>query len=43
MTPQELRTLLNQINDLMTIGGATLTERQEDILYAALKALLNEA
>lgn len=40
MTPQELRTLLNQINDLMTLGGATLTERQDDVLYAALKVLL---
>ena len=40
MTRDELRALLNQINDLMTLGGATLTERQEDVLYMALKVLL---
>lgn len=40
MSNQQLRTLLGQINDLMTLGGATLTERQEDVLYAALKVLL---
>jgi len=40
MTNEQLRTLHRQINDLMVVGGATLTERQEDILYAALKVLL---
>ena len=42
MTRDEIRTLINQINDLMTLGGATLSERQEDVLYAALKAILTE-
>jgi len=40
VTIDQLRTLHRQINDLMTLGGATLTERQEDVLYAALKVLL---
>ena len=40
MTNDQLRTLHHQINDLMVVGGATLTERHEDVLYAALKALL---
>jgi hypothetical protein len=40
MTHKQLRTLHRQINDLMVVGGATLTERQEDVLYAALKTLL---
>ena len=40
MTHEQLRTLHRQINDLMVVGGATLTERQEDVLYAALKVLL---
>ena len=40
MTRDQLRAMHRQINDLMTLGGATLTERQEDVLYAALKALL---
>jgi hypothetical protein len=40
MTHDQLRTLHRQINDLMVVGGATLTERQEDVLYAALKAIL---
>ena len=42
MTREDLKTLHRQINDLMTLGGATLTERQEDILYMALKILLLE-
>jgi hypothetical protein len=42
MTLEQLRTLHRQINDLMVVGGATLTERQEDVLYAALKAILME-
>jgi hypothetical protein len=40
VTREDLKTLHRQINDLMVVGGATLTERQEDVLYAALKALL---
>lgn len=32
--------MLCQVNDLMTLAGATLTERQSDVLYAALKAIL---
>ena len=35
----DTKTIVSQINDLMTLGGATLTERQEDVLYAALKAI----
>lgn len=31
--------LKGQINDLMTAGGATLTEHQSDVLYAAIKVL----
>jgi len=42
VTLDQLRTLHRQINDLMVVGGATLTERHEDVLYAALKAILME-
>ena len=42
MTPQELQTLIRQVSDLMTLGGATLTERQEDVLYMALKVIMCE-
>jgi hypothetical protein len=42
MNREQLRTLHRQINDLMVVGGATLTERQEDILYMALKTILLE-
>ena len=40
MSVHDLRKMVSQINDLMVVGGATLTERQEDVLYAALKTLL---
>jgi len=40
MSVHDLRKLVSQINDFMTLGGATLTERQEDVLYAALKSIL---
>lgn len=36
------RRLTRQISDLMTLGGATLTERQEDMLFFALRTLLDE-
>ena len=42
MTREQIRTLHRQINDMMTFGNATLTEYQEDVLYAALKAILED-
>jgi len=42
VTREDLKTLHRQINDLMVVGGATLTERQEDVLYAALFNLTTE-
>lgn len=43
MTEAEaLQKMTQQISDLMTLGGATLTERQEYMLLAALKTLLED-
>jgi hypothetical protein len=35
----EARKLTRQISDLMTLGNETLTQRQEDMLFFALRAL----
>lgn len=36
MTPRDLT---NTLSDMMTFGDATLTEHQEDVLYAAIRVL----
>lgn len=40
MTREEVKFLVSQINDMMTFANATLTEYQEDVLYAVLKVIL---
>jgi len=40
MTREQVKFLVMQINDMMTFANATLTEYQEDVLYAALKVIL---
>lgn len=39
LTAADRLRLIKQISDLMTAAGATLTEHQENVLYAALKVL----
>ncbi len=36
------RQLANRISDLMTLAGATLSEHQEDMMFFALRTLVDE-
>jgi hypothetical protein len=39
MSVEQRLALIQTISDMMTFGGATLTEKQENVLYACLKQL----